>query len=315
MASKQKTKVAIVGTGFVGATAAYALCIDGIASEIALIDMDKKRAEGEALDLIHGTLFTSNTKITYGNTYRLCKGADIIVITAGAHQKEGETRLDLVKKNASILQQIIAGITANNHQGIIIIVSNPLDVLTSLALQWSGFPKERVFGTGTMLDTARFRHYLSEYYEVNPSSVHAYILGEHGDSEFPAWSCAHVGGVPLKSFERYNPKELSKIAEKTRNAAYEIIAKKGATYYAIGLVITKLVRTILTDQRHVLPVSCLLENYYAINNICLSIPAVIGRQGILKKIKIPLNKKEQQQLKRSANIVKAYTQIVEKHGN
>lgn len=303
-------KVAIIGAGFVGSTAAYALCIDGAAHEIALIDINKEKAEGEALDLVHGTLFTSNTTITYGNDYKLCKGAEVIVITAGANQKPSETRMDLVKKNAAILKSIMQGIKKYNKDAVLLIVANPLDVLTYLAQQWSHFPEHKVFGTGTMLDTARFRHYLGEYYGVNAGSVHAYILGEHGDTEFPVWSCAHVGGIHLQDFAKYDQKKLDQLYKKTKNAAYEIIAKKGATYYAIGLVIAQMVRTIVTDQKKVLPVSCLLRNYYGISNVCLSIPCVVGKNGIEKKIHMPLSKKEQEALKKSAEAVKSVMKTV-----
>ncbi|MFH2020335.1 MAG: L-lactate dehydrogenase [archaeon] len=305
-----KNKVAIIGAGFVGSTCAYALFIDGVASEIALIDVNKEKAKGEALDLVHGKLFTSFTKVTYGDSYELCRDADIVVVTAGASQKPGETRLDLTKKNAGILKGIITGITKYNKDCIILMVANPLDVLTYLALKWSKFPDTRVFGTGTTLDTARFRQLLGEYYGVNPTSVHAYILGEHGDSEFPAWSCANIAGIPLKDFKNYNKKKLEEIFQKTRNAAYEVISTKGSTYYAIGLVVTAIVRDILTDQHKVHPVSCLIKNFYGINDVCLSIPAVIKREGIKERIKIPLTKKEVEMLRRSADAIKKYIRQV-----
>jgi L-lactate dehydrogenase len=301
---EKKSKVAIIGAGFVGATAAYALFIDGIASEIALIDIKKEKAEGEALDLVHGTLFNPYTKITYGDSYSLCKNADIIIITAGANQKPGETRLDLTKKNALILKNIIPKITEQNKDCILLMVTNPLDVLTYMALKISKFPENKVFGTGTILDTARFRHHLGEYYGVNPQSVYAYILGEHGDSEFPVWSSANISGIPLKEFEKYDRKKLNVLFEKTKNSAYEIISRKGATYYAIGLAITKIVRTILTDQQEILPISCFLRNYYGVNDVCLSIPVVLGRQGITKKLELPLNSEEKKLLFKSAKTIK-----------
>mgnify|MGYP003971896783 CR=1 FL=1 len=213
-------KVAIIGAGFVGSTAAYALFIDGVAEEIALIDIHKEKAKGEALDLVHGNLFTPYTKVRYGSSYSLCKGADIIVVTAGAHQKPGQTRLDLTKLNAKILKGIIDEIKKYNKSGIILMVTNPLDVLTYLATKWSKFPKRRVFGTGTTLDTARFRHLLGDYYKINPKSVHAYILGEHGDSEFPVWSSANIAGIRLKDYSKYDKKKLDKLYDKTKNAAY-----------------------------------------------------------------------------------------------
>ncbi len=296
-------KVAIIGAGFVGSTAAYALFIDGVAEEIALVDVNKEKAKGEALDLVHGNLFTPYTKVKYGSSYKLCKDADIIVITAGAHQKPGDTRLDLTKTNAKILKSIITGIKEYNKTAIILLVANPLDVLTYLALKWSKFPKNRVFGTGTTLDTARFRHLLGDYYNINPRSVHAYILGEHGDSEFPVWSSANIAGIRLKDFDKYNKKELDKLFIKTKNAAYEIINTKGATYYAIGLAVRDIVRSILTDQHKVYPVSSLIENYYGVNNVCLSIPCVLGRKGIIEKIKLHLDDNEKKMLKNSASVL------------
>jgi L-lactate dehydrogenase len=300
----KEKKVAIIGAGYVGATAAYALFIDGTASEIALIDINKEKVEGEALDLVHGTLFTPFTKITYGDNYDLCKDASIVIITAGANQKQGETRLDLTKRNVSIMKAIIPKITQVNKNCILIMVTNPLDVLTYLALKLSKFPENRVFGTGTILDTARFRQLLGEYYKINPQSIHAYVLGEHGDSEFPVWSSANIAGVPLKDFEKYEKKALDAVFEKTKGAAYEIISRKGATYYAIGLAINKIVKTILTDQNEVLPISCLLNDYYGVNDVCLSIPVMLSKEGIKKKIKIPLDTKEREMLVKSAKIIK-----------
>lgn len=302
--TKQHNKVAIIGAGFVGSTAAYALFIDGVASEIALIDIKQEKAEGEALDLVHGSLFTPYTRINYGNEYNLCEGAEIIIVTAGANQKPGETRLDLSKRNILVMKDIINNITKFNTDCIILIVSNPLDVLTYYALKISGFPETKVFGTGTILDTARFRQLLSDYYGVNSQSVHAYILGEHGDSEFPVWSAANIAGIRLRDFERYDKKALDGIFQKTKNAAYEIISRKGATYYAIGLAITKIVRTILTDQHEILPVSCMLDDYYGINDVCLSMPALLTKDGIKKRVHLPLDKGEQEQLKNSADVIK-----------
>jgi L-lactate dehydrogenase len=300
----KEKKVAIIGAGYVGATAAYALFIDGTASEIALIDINKEKVEGEALDLVHGTLFTPFTKITYGDNYSLCKDASIVIITAGAGQRPGETRLDLTKKNVVVMKEIIPKITEVNKDCILLMVTNPLDILTYLAIKLSRFPENRVFGTGTILDTARFRQLLGEYYKINPQSIHAYILGEHGDSEFPVWGSANIAGVPLKDFEKYNKKALDNIFEKTKTAAYEIISRKGATYYAIGLAINKIVKTILTDQNEVLPISCMLNDYYGINDVCLSIPVMLSKEGIKKKIKLPLDINEQEMLINSAKIIK-----------
>ena len=303
MANKS-SKVVIVGAGFVGSTAAYALLIDGTASEIALIDVNKEKAEGEALDLKHSLQFTSQTKITFGEDYKLCKDAAIIVICAGAHQKPGETRLDLVQKNAKIFKEMMPKITRHNKDCILLIVANPLDILTYLTIKYSKFPPHKVFGSGTILDTARFRYLLGEYFEVDTTSVHAYILGEHGDSEFPVWSTANIAGINLKLFDSYNKKKMDDIFKKTKNAAYEIIAKKGATYYAIGLGITRIVKAVLKDNNAVLPVSCLLKNYYGVSDICLSVPAIINKDGIKDVLKLPLNSKERDNLHKSANVLK-----------
>lgn len=300
---KTTSKIAIIGAGFVGSTAAYACLIDGAASEIALIDVNKEKAEGEAMDLQHGLPFKPNVKITFGDNYRLCKDAEIVVITAGAHQEQGETRIDLVNKNSAIFKEMIPQITKHNKNCILLVVSNPLDVLTYLTLKYSKFPKHRVFGSGAILDTARFRYLLGKYFEVSPNSVHAYILGEHGDSSFPVWSTANIAGVNLKYFKKYSRKAMEKIFLETKNAAYEVIAKKGATYYAIGLGIAKIVRAVLSDQNEVLALSSYLKNYHGISGVCLSVPAVVNRNGIKEHIVLPLDSVEKKQLRKSANVI------------
>ena len=307
MQSKKEThssKVAIIGAGFVGSTAAYALLIDNAASEIALIDVNKEKAQGEAMDLQHGLQFKPNTKITFGSSYELCKGAEIVVITAGAHQKPGETRIDLVRKNSSIFREMIPQITKNNKDCILLVVSNPLDVLTYLTLKYSKFPKSKVLGSGTILDTSRFRYLLGQHFEVSPNSVHAYIMGEHGDSSFPVWSTANIAGVNLKYFRKYNKKSMDKIYAETKNAAYEVIARKGATYYAIGLGITKIVKSVLSNQNEVLALSSYLDNYHGVSDVCLSVPTIVNRSGIKEQIVMPLNSLEKKQLRKSADIIK-----------
>ena len=302
--AEKSGKVAIIGAGYVGSTAAYALLMDGAASEIALIDVNREKAEGEAMDLSHGMQFKPDTKISFGSDYKLCKDAEIVVLCAGAHQKPGETRLDLVKKNSAILKEMVPKIVKNNKDCIILVVANPLDVLTYLTLRYSKFPSSRVFGSGTILDTARFRYMLGEYFEVSPDSVHAYILGEHGDSSFPVWSAANIAGVDLRHFRKYSQKAMGKIYQKTKNAAYEVIAKKGATYYAIGLGIAKIVRSILSNKNNVLALSTYLKNYHGISGVCLSVPCVVNRNGIREQIIIPLNSLEKKQLKKSASVIK-----------
>jgi len=310
MVIKNTGKIAIIGAGFVGSTAAYTLLIDGAASEIALIDRHKEKAEGEAMDLRHGLEFKHNTKISFGDSYSLCKDAEIVIITAGAHQKKGETRLDLVKKNAEVFKEIIPSITKYNKDCILLVVTNPLDVLTYLALKYSKFPSHRVLGTGTTLDTARFRFLLGEHFEVSPASVHAYIMGEHGDSSFPVWSTANIAGVNLQKFKKYNKKKMDKIYQKTRQAAYEVIAKKGATYYAIGLGIARIVRVILSNQNKVLAVSSYLKNYQGVNDVCLSVPTILNRNGIKEQIIMPLNSIEKKKLQTSAKLMKDFIKSV-----
>lgn len=278
--------------------------INGMVSEIALIDVNKEKAEGEAMDLQHGLQFRPNIQIKFGNDYKLCKDADIVVITAGVHQKPGETRLDLVKKNSEIFKDMIPKIVKNNKKCILLVVSNPLDVLTYLTLKYSKFPKNRVIGSGTVLDTARFRYLLGEYFQVNPNSVHAYIMGEHGDSSFPVWSTANIAGVPLRNFKKYDQKKMDELYERTKNAAYEIIARKGATYYAIGLGITRIVNAILSGHNEVLAVSGYIENYNGLSDVCLSVPTIISKEGIKEQIVLPLNDLELSQLKNSADRIK-----------
>ncbi|MBW2981549.1 L-lactate dehydrogenase [Candidatus Woesearchaeota archaeon] len=304
------SKIAIVGAGFVGSTAAYSLLLHGLAEEIALVDIHREKAHGEAMDLEHGMQFVPNCKISFSNKYDVCAGADIIIVCAGAHQKPGETRLDLVQKNAAIFKEMIPNIVKHNKECIFLIVSNPVDILTYLTLKYSKFPANRVIGSGTTLDTSRFRYLLGKHFKVNPSSVHAYILGEHGDSEFPVWSTANIAGIHLSRLKGYNTKSMKDIYNRTKKAAYEVIAKKGATYYAIGLGITKIVDAILSDQNTVLPVSNLLKNYNGASNVCLSVPCVLGKSGVKKQLVMPFDKKEKACLNKSADILKRYIEKV-----
>ena len=298
-------KVSIIGAGFVGSTAAYAMLVQGIASTIALIDINKEKAHGEALDLEHGLSFVEDSKIIFGDSYSLLEGSDVVVICAGVGQKPGETRLELIEKNSAIFKSIVPNIVKHAPNTVIVVVTNPVDILTYLTIKYSGLPKERVFGTGTTLDTSRFRHYLGEHFSVSSKSIHAYILGEHGDSEFPALSRAMIAGTPLAECDWYSDEAAQRCFQQTRNAAYEIINRKGATYYAIGLAISRIVRSILNDEKRVYPVSTLLTNYYEEGNICLSIPCAIGRGGITRRFQLALNKDEQAALHRSAAIVRA----------
>jgi L-lactate dehydrogenase len=303
----QPRRVAIVGAGNVGATFAYALSQSGLASEIVLIDQNRTRAEGEAMDLNHAAPFFSPTRIWAGD-YADCAGAFVTVITAGANQKPGETRLDLVKKNAGIFRQIVPQIVQHNPNGIILVTTNPVDVLTYAAWKISGLPAPHIIGSGTILDTARFRYLLSEYYGVDPRSVHAYIIGEHGDSEVPVWSKANIAGMQLKDFccvqdVHYDQARLEAIFKQTRDAAYQIIERKGATYYAIGAGLVRVVEAILRDQRTVLPVSVLVDKYYGIDDVYLSLPAVIDRGGIESILRLELEESEIIGLRQSADVL------------
>ena len=306
--SNNPIKIAIVGVGNVGATFAYALLGSGLASQIVLVDVNKKLAEGEAMDLNHAVPLTHSTRIWAGD-YSDCAGAAITVVTAGTAQRPGETRLDLVQRNYKIFQSIIPEIVKNNPNGILLIASNPLDVLSYAALKLSGLPSNKVIGSGTILDTARFRYLLSQHAEVDPRSVHAYIIGEHGDSEVPVWSLANIAGMPLADYcqincEEFNPSVYEKIFEQTRDAAYEIIERKGATFYGIGMGLVRICEAILRGQHTVLSVSTLIHGYYGIDDVYLSLPCVIGPDGVQKFLHLPLNEKETEGLQKSAAVLK-----------
>jgi len=306
--SDHPIKIAIVGAGNVGATFAYALLGSGLASQIVLIDANKERAEGEAMDLNHAVPLTHSTAIRAGDLAD-CAGAAITVITAGSAQKPGETRLDLVKRNYAIFQSIIPQIVKANPDGMLLIASNPLDILSYAAMKLSGLPSSRVIGSGTILDTARFRYMLSQHAGVDPRSVHAYIIGEHGDSEVPVWSLANIAGMSLTDYckincESFEPQVYDKIFENTRDAAYHIIERKGATFYGIGMGLVRIVEAILRGQNTVLSVSTLIHDYYGIDDVYLSLPCVIGREGVQKFMRLPLNEKEIEGLQHSAGILK-----------
>lgn len=300
-------RIAIIGAGNVGATFAYALLQSGLAGEIVLIDHNKTKAEGEAMDLNHAVPMTRSTRIWSGD-YSDCAGAAITVVTAGASQKPGENRLDLVQQNYEIFKTLIPEIVTHNPKGILLIASNPVDILSYAAWKISKLPSERVIGSGTILDTARFRSLLSQHAGVDSRSVHAYIIGEHGDSEVPVWSLANIAGMDLQEYCRmncqdYEPKIFKKIFEKTRDAAYEIIRLKGATYYAIANGLVGIVEAILRGQDTVLSVSTLIKEYYGIDDVYFSLPCVIGHTGIKQVLHLNLNTVEQQGIQNTANIL------------
>lgn len=302
-------KVAVVGCGFVGSSSAFALMQSGLFSEMVLIDVDTRRAEGEALDIVHGVPFASPMKI-YAGTYDDVADAAIIVVTAGAAQKPGETRLDLVNKNVGIFKSIIPQIRESGFKGILLVVANPVDVLTYAAIRMSGLPEGRVIGSGTVLDTARLKYMLGEHLDVDPRDVHAYIMGEHGDSEFAAWSSAMVAGVPLNTFcemrgHRDHKAAEARIAENVKNSAYEIIEKKHATYYGIAMSVKRICTAIMRDEDCVLPVSSLMVGEYGLNDIAISMPTIIGKGGVVCRVPVALSDDEMAQLHGSADALKA----------
>lgn len=301
-------KAAMIGCGFVGSASVFSLMQSGLFSEIVLIDADEERAKGEAMDISHGIPFTRPMKIYAGN-YDDIVDAAIIIITAGANQKPDETRLDLVHKNVAIFRSIIPEISKRNCQGILLIVSNPVDILTYEAIKISGFPEERVIGSGTVLDTARLKYKLGEHLEVDSRSVHAFIIGEHGDSEIAAWSSANVSGIALNDFcemrGHYQHEESThQIAEAVKNSAYEIIERKRATYYGIAASVRRICEVIIRDERSILPVSSMMHGEYGITDVVLSMPAIVGKHGIETKVPISLNIEEQNKLKESAETLK-----------
>ncbi|MGG3308860.1 MULTISPECIES: L-lactate dehydrogenase [Paenibacillus] len=304
------SRVVLVGTGAVGCSYAYALINQGVVEELTLIDINEKRAEGEAMDLQHGMAFASTTTRVTSGTYAACEKADLVVITAGAPQKDkNETRLELVGKNAEIIRSITRDIMASGFNGIILVASNPVDIMTYVAWKESGLSKERVIGSGTTLDSARFRFMLGEYLGVDPRNVHAAIIGEHGDSEVPVWSQAAIGieGLEKVLARRNNSGDkaaLLSIFENTRDAAYHIIDRKGATYYGIGMCLVRITKAIFADENSILPVSCLMEGQYGQSDLYLSTPAVVNRTGIKEVIEIDLNETERQMLEKSAAVMR-----------
>ena len=280
----------------------------GLFSEMVLNDVDTERAEGEALDISHGLPFAKPMKI-YAGGYDDMMDCSIIVITAGAGQKPGETRLDLVKKNVGIFKGIIPEIAKRKYEGILLIVANPVDILTYAAIKLSGFPENRVFGSGTVLDTARLKYLLGEHLSIDNRSVHAFIIGEHGDREIAAWSSANVSGIPLNDFCELrghieHDASMQRIAEDVKNSAYEIIKKKKATYYGIAMSVRRICEAIIRDEKSILPVSSMQHGEFGISGVSLSIPAIVGRQGVERVVPIDLSPEEKKELIASADTLK-----------
>ncbi len=314
LAPPHPTRVAVVGTGAVGSTFAFGLLLSGLAAEILLVDANQRKAEGEAMDLMHAVPFAPTARVWAG-PIEDCRGAAVTVIAAGAAQKPGETRIDLVTKNAAIFRELVPKIATANPDGIILVATNPVDVLTYLTYTISGLPAHRVIGSGTILDTARFRMLLADHYGVDPRSVHAHIAGEHGDSEVPVWSSANIAGMPLRDFGvstgiGHDPAALEEIYTDTRDAAYQIIERKGATYYAVAAGLVRIVEAILRDQHTVLSVSSLISDYYGIDNVYLSLPTVIGRRGVERIVPLGLSAEEASGLRRSAGLLRETIELV-----
>lgn len=301
-------KIAIIGAGAVGSTFAYALQIHGLAREIVLIDVNRKLAEGQALDLSHGAFFVPPVDIRAGQ-YEDCAGANIVAICAGSKQKPGQSRMELVATNVEICRQIVQNVLEHTTEAILLVVANPVDVLTYAALQCSQLPRKQVIGSGTVLDSARFRYLLSRHCRVDPRNVHAYVLGEHGDSEVPAWSITTYGGVRILDYcstckGRCSQADREKISQQVRDSAYHIIEAKGATNFAVGLALVRIATAIIRNENSILTVSTLLDGEYDIRDVCLSLPVVLDRAGVDRYISPALTAHELEQLKSSADAIK-----------
>lgn len=307
---KDIQKVSIIGAGFVGSTTAYTLMLSGIFSEMVIIDLNKNKANGEVMDLNHGLPFAKPVKIYHG-TYKDIQDSDIIIISAGANQKEGETRLDLVQKNTEIFKGIVSEITkyTTSEKTLLLVVTNPVDILTYVTTKLSGWPSEKVIGSGTVLDTARFRYLIGEHVGVDTRNVHGYILGEHGDTELPAWSLTTIAGMPMDEYCKacsscQEGRSRTEIFENVKNAAYEIIRLKGATYYAVALAVQRIVEAIMRDEHSILTVSSLLNGQYGLSDVCLSVPSVIDRNGVNRILEVPLSDEEKKLLHKSGETLK-----------
>lgn len=300
-------KIAIIGAGKVGTTFAYALMLNGLAGEIVLIDMDKERTEGEVMDLNHAVPLSNPVRIWNGD-YPDVADANIVVISAGSAQRPGETRLDLLKRNIAIFRQILPQVLKYNQEAMLLIATNPVDILSYASWKMTGLPSQRVIGSGTVLDTARFRSMISNRFTLDARNVHAFIVGEHGDSEVAIWSSANIAGIPLTDFCQQigcdiDAKDREQMAKDVRNAAYEIIKRKGATFYAVGVGLARIVESILRDQHSVLSISNLVPGYYGIEDVYLSLPAILGESGVEKILKLNLDEKETAELQHSASVM------------
>ena len=308
---KKKTneKIILIGDGAVGSSYVYSLINQNIGQEVGIIDIDDYKVEGDVMDLASALAFTSPKKV-YAADYSDVHDADIVVLTAGAPQKEGETRIDLIEKNLKITKSIVDEVMANNFNGIFLVASNPVDILTYAVYKFSGLPSNQVFGSGTSLDSARFRQEIAKKLDVDVRNVHGYIVGEHGDTEFPVWSHANVAGLQITEWLQENPidneKELVEIFYSVRDAAYEIIKRKGATYYGIGVSLARITKAILGNENAILPLSVKLDGVYGEENTFIGTPAIIGRNGVEKVIGLPLNDFEKNKMDESISAIRTY---------
>lgn len=303
-----KQKIAIIGLGMVGSSIAFSLMQEGIFSEIVLIDKDRKKAKGEAMDLSHGIPFCESINI-YEGDYDDIKDCFVVIITAGANQEKGETRLDLIDKNLKIYKSIIPNITKTGFEGILLVVSNPVDILTYVTLKLSGYDKKRVIGSGTVLDSARFQYMLGKHLNVDSKSIHAFVIGEHGDSELALWSSGDIGGMNINKFcelrGHFNHEQaMNEIFSGVKNSAYEIIERKCATYYGIAMAVKRICTALVKDEHSILPVSSYIDGEYGLKDICISIPSIVCMEGIDKVLEIPLSKREEENLFNSASKLK-----------
>lgn len=304
------SKISIIGAGSIGATTAFALLQKGVAREIVINDINQEKALGEVLDLMHGSSLCKPCNVTLG-TIEDTKDSDIVIITAGLNQKPGETRLDLVDKNYAIFKDFIPKIAKVSPNAILLVVSNPVDVLAYMTYKLSGFPKERVIGSGTVLDTARLRSLLGKYFEIDGRTVDGFVMGEHGDSEFVPWSSLRIGTIPVKSFSEQNSIEWDRetekvIAEDVKNCAYEVIKRKGATAFAVAVALVRIVEAIIRDEKTILTVSTLLSNYYGVSDTYLSVPTIIGKNGVQKVLHVDFSDEEKEKFSSSAKIMREY---------
>lgn len=300
-------KVAIVGCGMVGMSFAYSMLNQNICDELVLIDINKERAKSEAEDLCHGLPFAPSSMTIYSGEYSDCSNADVVVICAGAAQSDGETRRDLLEKNYKVFHSIVNPIVESGFNGVFLVASNPVDVMTQVVYELSGFPSGRVLGSGTSLDSARLRHMMSDYFHINPRNVHAYVIGEHGDSEFVAWSSAAVSIHPLSKLEYNNEKlmqDMKQIESDVRESAYAIIKAKGATYYAIGMVLARLTRAILFDENSIFTVSSYLKGEYGHRGLYIGVPSVVNRSGVRQIFEMDLTQEEKEKFDNSCQIIK-----------